>query len=93
MAELKETMGRASWGPVKVKTEEDEESVVGQASSRQVCAEDSKAWAPGEGPYVSTGVPEEEEKVNGDLRAEEEKRRPQILPQALHCQTQTPFPD
>lgn len=66
-AELKETMGRASWGPVKVKKEEDEESVIGQASGQQVCSEHIKDWAPGEGPYVSFGIPEEEEKVNDDL--------------------------
>lgn len=66
-AELKETMGRASWSPVKVKKEEDEESVIGQASSQQVSSEDVKAWAPGEGPYVRIGVSEEEEKVNDGL--------------------------
>lgn len=61
-AELKETMGRASWSPVKVKKEEDEECVISQASSQQVFSGNIKNWALGEGPYVSICGSEEEEK-------------------------------
>lgn len=65
--ELKETMGRASWDPEKVKMEEDDESVISQASSQQVYYENDKDCAPGEGPYGSISVSEDEEKVNDDL--------------------------
>ncbi|OBS80424.1 hypothetical protein A6R68_21369, partial [Neotoma lepida] len=61
-AELKKTMGRAPWGPVKVKKEEDEDESISQASSQQVYSENVKVWAPGEGPYLSIDVSEEEEK-------------------------------
>lgn len=50
-----------------MKKEEDEDESISQASGQQVCSENVKVWAPGEGPYLSIDVSEEEEKVNDDL--------------------------
>lgn len=69
-AELRETVALASWGPVTVKKEE-EENFAGQVPGQQMHSETISVWASGEGTQADLDTADPEGKVSDKKDKEE----------------------